>query len=292
MKLKRLKIIAFAIGIAATSSELSAATKVDARLHGALMALRAGCSECPEFVEVVDRAGGHQLAVSTTEITFRQYRAAMMDAKCPAPFAVRQKKPISFSDMPPLSHDDPSLDTEFPVTGINAPQIECYVTWLNTKLFGVTAAIPSVSDFYLYARLDIDQYLRGGPSIKNERRFLLPGIPSSQSLPLMTGDDVIMRLVLPREVRSTKPNSDGVFGTIGNAAEITSTCVAGPIAIQSTEGCHWRAVCGGSIAFPPATRVARSDDAAIPNMCERESGRGNGSFMAWIGFRVVVKMTD
>ncbi|EZP50048.1 Formylglycine-generating sulfatase enzyme [Sphingomonas sp. RIT328] len=141
-------------------------------------------------------------ALSTREVTWKQYLQSVDQAGCPMP------QTSSDADHEVQSARDPRIRDGFPVTGVSAKHVACYITWLNHAA-NAAYRLPTLIEWQIAART------------------AQPRLWSSWE---RTGAAALVRSD-PREsvreatvqvVASGPPTSDGIFDLEGNAGELLS----------------------------------------------------------------------
>lgn len=212
------------------------------------------CADCPDMVAVPQL--GHDAAspgtifyAGRTEVTWRQYLAAVRDGACPVPVEDVTDKPLDIRN--------PRISDDYPITRISSDVFRCYLGWLKSKT-GRDYRVPSGREWEHLARAGTSTTYYWGDGLGYDNA-IIPGYFDVRKLRAELGEatsgfrddprfDVKFLDIYP--VARLKPNAWGLYDVIGNAAETTAEAVAPlPVCLKtlSTEQCRGFAARGADI---------------------------------------------
>lgn len=157
----------------------------------------------PEMVVVRDQTDHSTgFAMSKREVTWKQYLQSVDQARCPMPQTSFGKN----RDV--LSATDSQIRDDYPVTGVSADHVKCYIAWLNHSTRSAYR-LPTLSEWQVAAR-------------KAQPR-LWSSFERAGAAALVRSDPrASVREATVQIVGSGPPSSDGIFDLEGNAGEFVS----------------------------------------------------------------------
>jgi formylglycine-generating enzyme required for sulfatase activity len=200
--------------------------------------------------------GGRQqvrpLYVARHETTWREYLAAVREAKCPAP---------KLEDGRPVDPTDPRLNDDYPVTGVPVRDYECYLSWLTEKT-GIRHRLPSGREWEHFARAGTTSNYPWGDRLGQNNAIVDGHYDASRFPPVGPGERrASVWSGMLRPVESLSPNPWGLFDVIGNASEATTETREGKPACLKLQSVDWcRAVAGrGGAGFVTKSNMLVSE---------------------------------
>jgi formylglycine-generating enzyme required for sulfatase activity len=177
------------------------------------------CSECPELTEIGGSSKFGFRYATTYEVTWRDYLPAVREQGCRAPITQPERSAPGSDGKLRASVDDPRFATRQALSGISPSDARCYVSWLSKKT-GQSYAIPTPRQWRWLAYGTATTIYPWGNDLPFNRALLAKnydwtafGKPAGVSASVM-----------PRVVGQTPPDRNGLYDTIGNADELTSSC--------------------------------------------------------------------
>ncbi|WP_423323691.1 formylglycine-generating enzyme family protein [Sphingomonas sp. 4RDLI-65] len=203
-------------------------------------------------------------AMSNREVTWKQYLQSVDQARCPMPQTSLGKNRDA------LSSTDPRIRDDYPVTGVGAEHVKCYIAWLNHSAKSAYR-LPTLSEWQVAAR-------------KAQPR-LWSSLERAGAAALVRSDPrSSVREATVQTVASGPPSSDGIFDLEGNAGELVSD-----LHYLSEREAKW---CGGSgLSSPLVTGrggydVERGSGREIPGEFRSVGHLACGIPMNSVGFRL------
>jgi formylglycine-generating enzyme required for sulfatase activity len=141
-------------------------------------------------------------AMSTREVTWKQYLQSVDQAHCPMPQTSYGK------DRDALSAADPQIRDNYPVTGVSAVHVRCYITWLN-RAAKAAYRLPSLNEWQVAAG-------------KAQPRLWSSWERAKAATLVRSDPRSSVRNAMVEIVASGPPTSDGLFDLEGNAGEMLS----------------------------------------------------------------------
>jgi formylglycine-generating enzyme required for sulfatase activity len=143
-----------------------------------------------------------EFVLSTREVTWKQYLQSVDGARCPMP----QTSPGKDRDA--LSAQDPRIRDDYPVTGVSAEHVRCYIVWLN-RATNSAYRLPTLREWQVAAR--------------TAQPRLWSSWERARAASLVRSDPrASIREATVQVVASGPPTSEGIFDLEGNAGELVS----------------------------------------------------------------------
>ncbi|HEY4544873.1 MAG TPA: SUMF1/EgtB/PvdO family nonheme iron enzyme [Pedomonas sp.] len=176
------------------------------------------CEDCPAMVLLrpMTYADGkvRVFYAARTELTWREYAAAVRENNCPHPFNMS----LETVDM-----NRPENQDDYPLVGIHYWQFPCYLDWLNKKT-GKNYRLPSGEEWEFLARAGTSSRFPWGNEIGYNNAIIRGHFNQSEvSARDVSYDErkhVRQRHIYP--VAKLRPNAWGLYDVIGNASEATT----------------------------------------------------------------------
>lgn len=206
----------------------------------ALLSVVSDCKDCPPMVRIpaLPQSTG-SLFAARHELTWKEYLAAVREAKCPLPTL---SKDVEYD----TELDD--LADNYPVDRVSVDDFECYLNWINKKS-GHRYRLPTSEEWEHLASAGTGTLYPWGNEI-GFNKAAIDGQFDSKLLPSRTlFDPRFQRLastIIP--VESFEPNAWGIYDVVGNVGEYIEQRKRGSancIARNGAEKCQLIAVRGG-----------------------------------------------